>query len=97
MDFEALLYAVGDGVAAITINRPESANAMLARELAAGSPLAFRTVKTLLNGTFDTFDQTLKAQMEQEARAIVEVGATANGQEGINAFLNKRKPEFKGA
>ena len=94
MDFETLLYAVSDGVATITFNRPESANAMLAGELAAGPALTFGAVETLLNGTFD---QTLDSRMGPEARAIAEVGATANGQEGINACLDKREPEFEGA
>lgn len=66
----------------------------LARELARGPTMAFGAVKTLLNGTFD---QTLESQMELEARAIAEASVSADGQEGINAFLEKRKPEFKGA
>ncbi len=66
----------------------------LAQKLAAGPTLAFGAVKTLLNGTFD---QTLESQMELEARAIAELSVTADGQEGINAFMAKRKPEFRGA
>ena len=66
----------------------------LARRLAAGPTLAYGAVKSLLNGTFD---QTLESQMELEARAIAELSVTADGQEGINAFLAKRKPEFRGA
>jgi 2-(1,2-epoxy-1,2-dihydrophenyl)acetyl-CoA isomerase len=65
----------------------------LARELAAGPTLAFGAVKTLLNGSFD---QGLEAQMELEARAIAELSVSADGREGIRAFLEKRKPDFKG-
>jgi 2-(1,2-epoxy-1,2-dihydrophenyl)acetyl-CoA isomerase len=65
----------------------------MASDLAAGPTLAFGAVKTLLNGTFD---QTLESQMELEARAIAELSASVDGQEGINAFLAKRKPEFRG-
>jgi 2-(1,2-epoxy-1,2-dihydrophenyl)acetyl-CoA isomerase len=65
----------------------------LARELAGGPTLAFGAVKTLLNGTFD---QTLESQMELEARAIADLSISADGQEGIRAFLEKRPPEFKG-
>ena len=65
----------------------------IARELAAGPTLAFGAVKTLLNGTFD---QTLESQMELEARAIAELSVSADGEEGISAFVEKRKPEFKG-
>ena len=65
----------------------------IARELAAGPTLAFGAVKTLLNGTFD---QTLESQMELEARAIAELSVSADGQEGISAFVEKRKAEFRG-
>ena len=54
---------------------------------------AFGAVKTLLN---ETFEHGLETQMELEARAIADMSATADGQEGIRAFLDKRKPEFKG-
>lgn len=65
----------------------------LAHRLAAGPTAAFGGVKTLLNGTFD---QTLESQMELEARAIGDLVIGADGQEGIHAFLEKRKPAFKG-
>lgn len=66
----------------------------LARELASGPTLAFAAVKTLLNGSFD---QTLESQMELEARAIADLAVSVDGQEGIQAFLEKRKPRFTGA
>ena len=65
----------------------------LARSLASGPTQAFGQVKTLLNGTFD---QSLESQMELEARAIADMITTADGQEGVSAFLDKRKPDFKG-
>ena len=65
----------------------------IARELASGPTLAYGAVKTLLNGTFE---QTLESQMELEARAIAELSVSADGDEGIRAFVEKRKPEFKG-
>lgn len=65
----------------------------LAQRLASGPTAAFAAVKTLLNGTFD---QTLESQMELEARSIAGLAAGADGREGINAFLEKRKPVFKG-
>ncbi len=65
----------------------------MARELSVGPTLAFGAVKTLLNGTFD---QTLESQMELEARAIAELSVSADGDEGISAFVEKRQPQFKG-
>ena len=64
----------------------------LAMKLASGPTLAFGAVKTLLNGTFD---QSLESQMELEARSIAELAVSADGQEGIGAFLAKRKPKWK--
>ena len=66
----------------------------LAQRLASGPTAAFAAVKSLLNGSFD---QTLESQMELEARAIAGLVGTDDGQEGMNAFLEKRKPVFKGA
>ena len=66
----------------------------LAAELAAGPTLAFGAVKTLLNSTFD---QSLEAQLELESRTIADMVLTHDGQEGISAFLGKRKPEFNGS
>jgi 2-(1,2-epoxy-1,2-dihydrophenyl)acetyl-CoA isomerase len=65
----------------------------IAWELASGPTLAYGAVKTLLNGSFE---QTLESQMELEARAIAELSVSADGDEGISAFVEKRKPEFKG-
>jgi 2-(1,2-epoxy-1,2-dihydrophenyl)acetyl-CoA isomerase len=65
----------------------------IARELASGPTLAFGAVKTLLNGTFE---QTLESQMELEARAIAALSVSTDGEEGITAFVEKRKPEFRG-
>jgi len=65
----------------------------LARELAAGPTQAFGAVKTLLN---HSFDNALEAQLELESRSIARLGAGADGQEGIAAFVGKRKPNFKG-
>ena len=65
----------------------------LARKIAQGPTLAFGAVKQLLNGTFD---QSLEAQMELESRAIAGLAMTHDGQEGMQAFFEKRKPQFTG-
>jgi 2-(1,2-epoxy-1,2-dihydrophenyl)acetyl-CoA isomerase len=65
----------------------------LARSLAQGPTGAFGSAKRLLHGGWN---QTLETQMELESRAIAEAGGTADGQEGIRAFLEKRKAKFGG-
>ena len=65
----------------------------LAIKLSHGPSLAYGNVKKLLDSSFT---QSLETQMELEARAISEMVLTEDGQEGINAFLEKRKPTFKG-
>lgn len=65
----------------------------LAKELASGPTLAFGAAKALLN---ETFEHGLEAQMELESRAIANMAASADGQEGIAAFQAKRAPVFRG-
>ncbi|BFM14838.1 enoyl-CoA hydratase-related protein [Maricurvus nonylphenolicus] len=63
----------------------------LAVKLASGSRAAIGAVKSMLD---QTFSNGLESQMELEARSIAELAAAEDGQEGIHAFLNKRKPVF---
>ena len=65
----------------------------LATKLASGPTLAYGKVKELLNSSFD---HALETQMEYESRSIAGLIETGDGQEGIHAFLDKRKPDFKG-
>ena len=65
----------------------------LVGKLAAGPTNSFGIVKRLLvNSAFDS----LESQMEHETRGIAEAARSADGREGIAAFLEKRRPEFKG-
>ncbi|MDZ7816412.1 MAG: enoyl-CoA hydratase-related protein, partial [Planctomycetota bacterium] len=41
------------------------------------------------------FSNTLEEQMELEAKLQAEAGETHDYNEGVQAFLEKRKPEFK--
>jgi len=66
----------------------------LAHALGQGPTRALGMVKTLLHGSFAG---TLETQMELEARGIAAMAASADGQEGIQAFVEKRKPAFVGA
>jgi 2-(1,2-epoxy-1,2-dihydrophenyl)acetyl-CoA isomerase len=65
----------------------------LASRLAGGPTLAYGRVKVLLN---DSFGQGLETQMEMETRAIAGSARTRDALEGVDAFLNKRKPDFRG-
>jgi 2-(1,2-epoxy-1,2-dihydrophenyl)acetyl-CoA isomerase len=65
----------------------------LAKIFANGPTRSFGMVKKLLN---DTFSATLETQMEQEARGISEMAKSGDAQEGVAAFIAKRKPLFQG-
>ncbi len=65
----------------------------LARDLANGPTLAFGAVKNLLH---ESMSSSLETQMELEARTIADMTRTDDGREGIQAFLQKRAPEFRG-
>lgn len=89
---EALEWGVANQV--VEDDQVLAAAQALARKLAAGPTLAYGCVKGLLNASFDN---SLESQMELESRAIADMIGTEDGQEGLKAFLNKRKPAFKGA
>lgn len=63
----------------------------LANELATTSRSSNGAVKRLLLGTYRT---GLEEQMELEGRYIADCARSADGQEGIAAFLGKRAPTF---
>jgi len=63
----------------------------LAERIAAGSLHSFGLSKRLLGGAFDT---PLEAQLEREREALAACGAHADGQEGLRAFVEKRKPAY---
>jgi 2-(1,2-epoxy-1,2-dihydrophenyl)acetyl-CoA isomerase len=63
----------------------------LADQMAATARQSNGGVKALLLGTFKN---GLEEQMELEGRLIAERAESADGREGIDAFLEKRKAEF---
>jgi 2-(1,2-epoxy-1,2-dihydrophenyl)acetyl-CoA isomerase len=63
----------------------------LAERIAAGSLHAYGQAKRLLG---DSFDTPLEAQLERERAALAACGGHAEGQEGLRAFVEKRKPSF---
>jgi len=67
--------------------------AALANKLADGPTEALGAVKKLL---LMSANDSLESQMERETRSISGLGRTADGREGIDAFVSKRKPSFTG-
>lgn len=63
----------------------------LAQQMAATAAGSNGGIKALLLGTFST---GLEEQMELEGRLIAQRAESADGREGVDAFLAKRKPEF---
>lgn len=63
----------------------------MVEEMKRGSLSSFAASKKLIN---DSFDTSLEAQLEREREALSWCADHPNGQEGISAFLEKRKPVF---
>jgi 2-oxoglutaroyl-CoA hydrolase len=71
----------------------EKATDALADELRAFSPIAQRTAKKLLN---DTEDSTLSIAIELEGHCYSRLRSSNDFREGVEAFHQKRKADFKG-
>ena len=65
----------------------------LAARLAAGAPRALALTKRALR---QSLESGLEVTLETEARLQGEAGATRDHAEGINAFIDKRAPRFRG-
>jgi len=65
----------------------------LATEIAEKSPIAVRFCKSLINSSTETHPE---AGLWQEAEAFGLVASTEDFNEGVTAFLEKRKPQYKG-
>jgi len=68
--------------------------AKLAAQIAAMPTRALGLTKKLLN---ESWTNDLAAQLEREKKIQVEAGATYDFKEGVTAFLEKRKPVFRGS
>jgi len=65
----------------------------VARDIAEKGPVATRLAKESVNRAFET---TLSAGLEAERRALYLAFASEDAKEGLTAFTEKRKPEFRG-
>jgi enoyl-CoA hydratase len=65
----------------------------LAQEIAARAPLAVRLAKESVNNAFETY---LADGLADERRAFYMLFASEDQKEGMAAFIEKRKPEWKG-
>lgn len=65
----------------------------LAEKIAKQAPLAIRVIKQSLKSIHEV---TLSQGLKLERQHFIWLAATQDRQEGINAFLEKRKPEFRG-
>jgi enoyl-CoA hydratase len=65
----------------------------VARQIAEKAPVATRLAKEAVDRSFDS---TLNLGLEHERRLLYLAFASEDAKEGLNAFLEKRKPDFKG-
>jgi enoyl-CoA hydratase len=65
----------------------------LAEEIAARAPLAVRVAKNIINHAFDL---SLSNGLAEERQQFYSLFATEDQKEGMRAFVEKRKPEWKG-
>jgi 2-(1,2-epoxy-1,2-dihydrophenyl)acetyl-CoA isomerase len=61
-------------------------------ELARGATRALGQARRLL---LSSLQSGLETQMEEESRSIADAMRSAHGREGVRAFLDKRKPDFR--
>ena len=65
----------------------------LAEEIASRAPIAVRAAKKMIN---QAFERPLADGLAEEKQAFYNLFATEDQKEGMQAFIEKRKPEWKG-
>jgi enoyl-CoA hydratase len=65
----------------------------LARKLAVRPRFGLRTIKKLVN---EGLDMDLHSALDYETRCFASLFGTQDQKEGVNAFIEKRKPSFQG-
>jgi 2-(1,2-epoxy-1,2-dihydrophenyl)acetyl-CoA isomerase len=71
----------------------ETEAAALAAKLATGPTRAYGAVRRMLRQSFET---GLSNQLDAEKESLVAASGTSDAQEGIAAFVAKRRPQFRG-
>ena len=88
---EALRVGLVNRIVPVAILMEEAKR--IATEIASKPPLAIRAAKQAVLRAQDT---TIEVGIELERKAFYTLFATEDGKEGMKAFLEKRKPVFKG-
>jgi enoyl-CoA hydratase len=88
---EALRYGLVNRV--VPVERYLEEALQLGNEIAARAPIAVRLAKEAVNNAFET---SLTDGLADERRAFYLLFATEDQKEGMAAFVDKRKPEWKG-
>ncbi|MCI0556316.1 MAG: enoyl-CoA hydratase-related protein [Anaerolineae bacterium] len=88
---EALQYGLVNRVVPISNYMTEALK--LADEIASRAPLAVHAAKRMINETYERF---LSEGLAQEKQVFYNLFASEDQKEGMKAFIEKRKPEWKG-
>ena len=97
--YENIIYEKKNRVATITLNRPKTLNALSIalmaemRDALRDARADIGIIKTLMN---KGAEMDLDHALYYEAECLGSVLATEDSREGLKAFLEKRKAEFKG-
>ncbi|HRQ41437.1 MAG TPA: enoyl-CoA hydratase-related protein [Chloroflexota bacterium] len=88
---EALQYGLVNRVVPVELYLEEAIK--LAQSIAERAPVAIRLAKEAVNATFET---NLQSGLALERRLFYMLFATTDQKEGMDAFINKRPPAWKG-
>ncbi len=87
-------YDWGIAAEVVPADKLEETTAQIVKELAAVSPLAQRTIKTVLNATQDA---PLHIAIDLEGEAYGRLRSSDDFREGVDSFVEKRKPNYSGS
>ncbi len=88
---EALQYGLVNRVVPVSDYLNEALK--LAEEIAGRAPLAVAAAKKMINQSYERF---LSDGLAQEKQVFYNLFASEDQKEGMRAFIEKRKPEWKG-